>query len=215
METKRCKKCLKTKNLEEFSNHKTTRDRKQTKCKECMNKHSHAHYLKNRAKYIEKSRNRYQETKKERKEYCVEYRKNNKDKIKEAKKKYVNKNREKIRSYIKKYNTKRRKEDTLFKMTNNIRCLVTGSFRRQNSNGFTKCKKTEEILGCSIEKFVSYIVEQFEPGMTLENHGEWHLDHIIPLATAETNDDIIRLNHYTNFQPLWAKDNLIKGARIL
>ena len=51
--------------------------------------------------------------------------------------------------------------------------------------------------------------------MTLENHGEWHLDHIIPLAIAKTEEEIIKLNHYTNFQPLWAIDNLKKGAKIL
>jgi hypothetical protein len=51
--------------------------------------------------------------------------------------------------------------------------------------------------------------------MTLENYGEWHLDHIIPLATATTREDVVRLNHYTNFQPLWAKDNLSKGAKII
>jgi hypothetical protein len=51
--------------------------------------------------------------------------------------------------------------------------------------------------------------------MTLENHGEWHLDHIIPLASATTEEEIIKLNHYTNFQPLWAEENLSKGDRII
>lgn len=50
--------------------------------------------------------------------------------------------------------------------------------------------------------------------MSFDNQGEWHLDHIIPLATAETEEEIIRLNHYTNFQPLWAFDNLSKGSKI-
>jgi len=51
--------------------------------------------------------------------------------------------------------------------------------------------------------------------MTLDNQGKWHLDHIIPLATTKTEKDVIRLNHYTNFQPLWAKDNLSKGYKII
>lgn len=51
--------------------------------------------------------------------------------------------------------------------------------------------------------------------MTFENHGEWHLDHIIPLASAINEEDIIKLNHYTNFQPLWSKENLKKGSKII
>ncbi len=49
--------------------------------------------------------------------------------------------------------------------------------------------------------------------MTWENHGEWHIDHIIPISWGKTESEVIELNHYTNFQPLWAKDNLSKGNR--
>jgi hypothetical protein len=49
--------------------------------------------------------------------------------------------------------------------------------------------------------------------MTWSNMGEWHIDHIKPLATAKTEKDVYELNHYTNLQPLWAKDNLSKGAK--
>ena len=51
--------------------------------------------------------------------------------------------------------------------------------------------------------------------MNWDNHGEWHYDHIIPLASADNYDDLVRLNHYTNLQPLWAEDNLKKGSKIL
>ena len=87
------------------------------------------------------------------------------------------------------------------------------SFRRGN-NQYKKSAKSETILGCTILEFRNYIESKFTEGMSLNNHGEWHLDHIIPLASATTEEDIIRLNHYTNFQPLWAKDNLIKGCKI-
>ena len=49
--------------------------------------------------------------------------------------------------------------------------------------------------------------------MTFENHGEWHLDHIKPISLAKSEEEIIELNHYTNFQPLWAKDNLSKSNK--
>ena len=49
--------------------------------------------------------------------------------------------------------------------------------------------------------------------MSWENQGKWHLDHIIPISSAKTEEDVIRLNHYTNFQPLWAEDNFKKGKK--
>jgi hypothetical protein len=49
--------------------------------------------------------------------------------------------------------------------------------------------------------------------MSFDNYGQWHIDHIIPLATAKTEQDVYTLSHYTNLQPLWAKDNISKGAK--
>lgn len=51
--------------------------------------------------------------------------------------------------------------------------------------------------------------------MCWENHGEWHLDHIIPISYAKTEKEILDLNHYTNYQPLWKLDNLTKGNRYI
>lgn len=51
--------------------------------------------------------------------------------------------------------------------------------------------------------------------MNWENYGEWHLDHIIPISYAKTIEDIYKLNHYTNLQPLWASENLSKGNRYI
>ena len=50
--------------------------------------------------------------------------------------------------------------------------------------------------------------------MSWDNHGEWHLDHIIPMASATNEKEVIKLNHYTNFQPLWAEENLQKSDKI-
>ena len=105
-----------------------------------------------------------------------------------------------------------RKSDAMYRLKNNLRALIRTSFRRR---GFAKGSKTEEILGCSWPEFRAHIERQFLPGMCWEKWG-WsiHIDHIIPLATADNASDVLRLNHYTNLRPLWALDNMRKGARI-
>jgi hypothetical protein len=114
------------------------------------------------------------------------------------------------------YRNKRTKEDNLFKFKLGVRCNIRKSFNR-GSNQFRKDAKTESILGCTIEEFKSYIKSKFTNKMTFDNYGKngWHLDHIIPLSTAKTYEDVVKLCYYTNFQPLWAKDNLKKGCKIL
>jgi hypothetical protein len=100
------------------------------------------------------------------------------------------------------------------KLSEGIRTLIYGSLKR-GKNNFKKTNKTEQILGCTIEEFKIYIQSNFKKGMSFENRNKWHLDHIIPISTAISYDDVIRLNHYTNFQPLWAKENLSKGDKII
>lgn len=103
----------------------------------------------------------------------------------------------------------RMKNDVIFNITIKTRWCIKSSFR----DGYTKKSKTQEILGCSYEEFKIHIESQFIEGMTWKNHGEWHLDHKIPVSWGKTEDEIIKLNHYTNFQPLWACDNLSKKNR--
>jgi len=78
-----------------------------------------------------------------------------------------------------------------------------------------KSKKTLEILGCSYEEFKIHIETQFTEGMSWDRLNEIHIDHIIPLSSAETIEDVYKLNYYTNLQPLWAKDNLIKSNKVI
>ena len=102
------------------------------------------------------------------------------------------------------------KNDYLYRLTNNIRDLIYKSIKNK---GYTKKSRTSEILGCS--EFRLYIESKFEDWMTWENKGlyngelncGWDIDHIIPLSGAITEEDVIRLNHYTNLQPLCSKVN--------
>ena len=80
--------------------------------------------------------------------------------------------------------------------------------------GWKKNGRTQEILGCDYKFFKDFIEAKFEKGMSWSNHGEWHLDHIYPVSLAKDQNHVIELNHYTNFQPLWASDNIRKGNKI-
>ena len=153
------------------------------------------------------------------------YRKNNKGKIKEYNKKWMDDNKEKrknykqnfyqdnkerIQIYDNEYRRHKIKTDPKFRLKENIRKSILKSF---NKNGYTKSSKTHDILGCTFEEFKEHIEVQFEDWMTWDNYGNpndgilelnktWDLDHIVPLSTALNENDIVRLNHYTNLQPL-------------
>jgi hypothetical protein len=123
---------------------------------------------------------------------------------------HYRRNREKIIKKSSEYYKKKKEADPLFRLSCNIRKLLIQTFK---VNGHRKKSRTSEILCCSLEEFKAHIESQFLEGMTWENRGEWHLDHIMPASMAKTEDELIRLNHYRNFRPLWAKDNLSKSDK--
>ena len=81
--------------------------------------------------------------------------------------------------------------------------------------GFTKNGSSKELLGCNYNTLKEHLEEQFTGGMSWDNQGEWHIDHIIPLSSANNKEELYQLFHYKNLQPLWAKDNLSKGKKLL
>lgn len=121
------------------------------------------------------------------------------------------KNREKCIADKVRYNRKKLDTDPFFRFKSRIRTAIRASFSRTKKG--KKVTKTETILGCSSEFFKLYIENKFSEGMSWNNMHLWHLDHIIPLSEAKTEEDVIKLCHYTNFQPLWAIDNIRKGAK--
>ena len=140
------------------------------------------------------------------KEYHKEYRLKNKEKIKQYKKKYDLNNKEKRR----KYQNERKKRDPNYKLIKIIRTRIINVLK-----GRYKSKRTIELLGCSIEEVWNHLESKFKSGMTKENHGLWHIDHIKPCASFDLTDPEQQAIcfHYTNLQPLWAVDNRRKGSR--
>jgi hypothetical protein len=206
MDYKCCTKCGLEKPLDEFYKRSDTKDGYRKSCKLCDST---------------RITNKRKENINSFKEYQKKYRENNLNKIKKYKEQWV-KDNPNYYSEINKnwylnnknkkmdYERQRKLNDPLYKLTKNIRTMIGASFR---TNGYTKNSKTNDILGCSFEEFKNHLESLFEPWMTWDNKGNWDgeptklneswdIDHIIPIATAKTEDDIIKLNHYTNLQPL-------------
>lgn len=80
-----------------------------------------------------------------------------------------------------------------------------------------KSTKTETLIGMTFKELKVYLETRFTEGMTWENYGQWHIDHILPISRFDlTNlEEQKKAFHYTNLQPLWAKDNLKKHAKVL
>lgn len=140
---------------------------------------------------------------------CYKY--HNIDYKREYNKKYRLENKDSINKTNNKYRKSRRSTNPLYKLKCNTSNLIRMSIKNQ---GYSKTSKTSQILGCSFEDFKIHLEQQFTEGMTWNNHGEWELDHIYPVSLAIDEQHIIKLNHYTNFQPLWWEDNNKKNNKI-
>jgi hypothetical protein len=138
------------------------------------------------------------------------YFKLNPDKVREKNRRWAKENPTYRRGYV----HARVKTDPAFRAARFFRTRFGAWFKAQ---GLRKDRRVMDAVGCTVEELMAHIEAQFQPGMTWDNWGldGWHIDHIVPLASA--GDDIeamTRLWHYTNLQPLWAADNLSKGARV-
>lgn len=139
----------------------------------------------------------------------------NSNKIKDKAKEYYQNNKNHIRNTKAKYCKNKRLIDPLFKLKSNIYTLIGNAIRE---SGNKKISKTQDILGCSILEFRKYLESLWESWMGWDNYGNptdgnlelnktWDIDHIIPISSATCEEDILKLNHYTNLQPLCSFTN--------
>lgn len=142
-----------------------------------------------------------------------EYYEKNKQQIIACRKKYYEKNRADVLASVASYNKKRIKTDPAYKLRVNLRRRVQLAINGQN-----KSAPTMRLLGCTAEQARQHLESQFADGMTWNNYGlyGWHVDHIIPCASFDLTDPEQQRQcfHYTNLQPLWAKDNLRKSDKL-
>jgi len=192
-----CGKCKISKDYSQFYKNKSAKDGYKNQCKKCRKEYDINYYCLNtiHKKTINKI-----------------YRDNNKVKIAKNEKIYREKNRNTILNKKKKYNKKRYKNDPIFNAKCRMRALIRSSLSRK---GFLKDTYTAEILGIDWVGFWSHLVDSFKLNYDIDFEDGFmskvEIDHIIPVSSAKTKDEVIKLNHYTNLQLLWEEDNLKKS----
>jgi hypothetical protein len=206
-----CRDCQLIKQLECFSVERRSKDGLQTRCKSCA-KQKYAAWKKNlspekvleksrrdRARQIEKHGLAELNAKHKSYNYKNRYKNGPLDKSPEAREKRAANSR----AYLKRNPNAR--------IAANLRCRLS-----QAISGKGKIVSAVKDLGCSWEEFRAHIEYKFTEGMSWENYGKWHIDHIFPLSKIDFSNEIEAKSavHYTNLQPLWAKDNSAKSNKI-
>jgi hypothetical protein len=240
MERKICSKCLIDKELCEFGKNRNYPDGLSYHCKECRKNETKKYREKNHDKILKSSsdfkKNNQDKVKEGKKKYYLKHY----DKINEKNKNYQLNNRDKILEYRQKnrakhiqqsiewrrnnverkresereYYKKNYRSNVIYKLSKNVRTRICEFIKVKKIN---KNNTTFNLVGCSSEELKLHLERQFTIGMSWDNHGVfgWHIDHIIPLNSADIEDELFKLCHYTNLQPLWAPENLSKGDKIL
>lgn len=212
----RCKPCLKEYKKKWYDSNKMPNSKRSSEWLEKRREYNKKWYAENKDKRSEYNKKWQTENKERRREYSrkysAEYRNKNRDRIKKNNDIYVEKNRDKINKNSSRYNKRRRRDDFLFKLKENVRCRIYKSF---NKNGYSKKSKTQEMLGEDWNVVKQYIENQFSGNINWSNKSDWHIDHIVPLSLANDEETLMELCHYSNLQPLIAKDNLSKNNRFI
>lgn len=198
------------KSFDEFHKCNQRKDGYKGSCKSCRNDEKQKYGKKNKKLLREKAReyrlNHPNSNKKYYEnniEYFEKYRKDNEHRYKKW--------REDNRLRLLKYRKERMKTDIEFRLCCRIRSSISTKIRRLSRG--KKCDSTVNLLGCSISDLKKHLESKFCVGMTWENYGKWHIDHIRPCGsfnlTKESEQRICF--HFSNLQPLWAMDNLKKN----
>lgn len=200
------KKCEQTnpQNFKSFHKNRTTIDGFHKWCKFCRKQESLDYVTKNKEKIKE-----YIISNKEKiKVIQRNYREKHKDTLDAKSKKWKENNKDKHRQNQREYFNKRKKLDINFKLSSRLRTRLWNALKNNQKIG-----SAIKDLGCTLTELKKYLQNKFQFGMNWENYGEWHIDHIKPLSlfNLTNREEFLKACHYTNLQPLWARDNLIKG----
>ena len=218
---KTCSKCKKTKPTSEFHKRKRNKGRLVSHCKDCIKEYGKK-YREINSKRIKEHQKKCRRTNPEKvKEYYKKWREANPEKIKEYAKKWKEINPEKAKENVKKcrranleyykeysnqYIQNRKATDSLFKLRHNIKILIRDSLNKQN---YTKNSKAYNILGIGYKGLLNWLNEEASNGLSYEDNNI-HLDHVIPISLGKTEEEILALNHFSNYQLLNSEENRMK-----
>jgi len=173
------------------------------------------YYQENKERIMEKSRRYRLENKEKIKLVMSEYYKKNREMIIEKTRRYNQENKERVNKQHTKRTMKRYYSDVEFKLSMSLRNSL---WKRLKAHLANKNSSALSLVGCTMEELKAHIESKFEDGMSWENwtvYG-WHIDHIIPCSSFDLKieEEQKKCFHYTNLQPLWAKDNLSKTNKL-
>lgn len=223
---KYCSCCKQSKVVEEFYKDSTKKNGYSTFCKLCTKSRQKTYNCRNKDKISTHNKNYYQANKETLRQYNKRYAEQNKEVLAEYQRNYQNANKIKIKEQTKEYQKKyyldnrdlilsknnkrskvRYKTDPSYAIRKNLASRINELLRLK---GIKKQYKTEQLLGCSYKEFKEYLESKFESWMNWENRGRyngepnfgWDIDHITPISLAKNEEELFKLSHYTNLQPL-------------
>jgi hypothetical protein len=205
-----CSKCNAPKPKSQFYKNKLSKDGLYSWCNTCAKEYRKTYHYQNKEICNQKNK---------------EWRIKNKDKKKKSNKEWLSKNKEHRRKYKQQYRKENKEQINAYKREQRrkymqdpekriqeaVRARLRKAIRLKNTT-----QKSRDLVGCSIEFLKQYLESLFAPGMSWDNYGQWHIDHIQPVCKFCLIDEeqLKKCFHYSNLQPLWAEDNIKKGSKL-
>jgi len=208
---KKCYKCKKYKPLSYFHKNKNNKDGYSQLCKLCMSEYSKLYYVKNKSKIDIKNALWYDKNRKHHNKKRLEWYYTNKELCRKNGRLWEESNKEK-RRVLNRRADKKKRSNPIFRMTNSISRKIRKSIANKGNTYW------EKLVPFTLPQLKKHLENNFKEGMTWDNYGKWHIDHIIPVSFFEFNSyDSWEFKYcwsLDNLQPLWAKDNISKGNNI-
>ncbi len=208
---KTCKLCNFELDESNFHKNKNSKDKLDSRCKSCCKAYKKEHRINNIQEYKKRRNDAYLKIKNDpnfkskKAKYDKEYATKNKDKIYNRLKDWRNKTKNIRNKVANTWRKNKRKTDVNFKLQTYVSNYIRDCLKSKKGG-----RSYKNFVSYSIDDLINHLESRFTKGMTWENHGEWHIDHIIPVSNFDFTDEknIIICWSLENLQPLWATTSI-------